>query len=187
MGYFLGKRAIRRAIHKAHLDQLTGLPDRSLGLDGLRKAVRTHQSRTLALVDIDGLHDTNEEFGHHAGDELVSAVADQLRVLLLALPGGGLVSRVGGDEFLVVTPCTPAELEHAYVATLNGAASRASVGITQLCPGETAEHALGCADLAMYVAKQSDAEHTARYALTMGEPDKPTGLLRRARRGVRGD
>lgn len=87
----------RRAIH----DALTGVLNRA----GLAREVgeRTAAAEPFALfyLDIDGFKDVNDTFGHQVGDELLKAVAERLR--LVARPDAA-VARIGGDEFVVVSP-----------------------------------------------------------------------------------
>ncbi len=53
------------------------------------------------LVDIDGFKLVNDRFGHAAGDEVLKELA---RLLISSVRTGDVVSRYGGEEFLVVLP-----------------------------------------------------------------------------------
>ncbi len=55
------------------------------------------------MVDVNGLKLTNDAFGHIAGDQLLMKVAT---ILQLNSPEDGFVSRIGGDEFVIVCPNT---------------------------------------------------------------------------------
>jgi diguanylate cyclase (GGDEF)-like protein len=57
----------------------------------------------LLMLDVDGLKDVNDEFGHGEGDALLVRVADVLSRTALTLPGA-LAARLAGDEFCVVVP-----------------------------------------------------------------------------------
>lgn len=87
----------------AHYDPLTGLPNRLLVQSRLEHAVQRceHEQRRLALlmVDIDHFKTINESLGHTLGDELLRAIADRLRGVLV---GSSTVARLGGDEFLLI-------------------------------------------------------------------------------------
>jgi diguanylate cyclase (GGDEF)-like protein len=92
------------------VDRLTGLLDR-WGWDteaprSLARAYRSGRPAALLLVDLDRFKEVNDQFGHHAGDELLRSVA---RVLRESTADGHLVGRYGGhggDEFLVLLPDT---------------------------------------------------------------------------------
>ncbi|GEM_PF-4451359 len=86
----------------AYRDPLTHLPNRRLFLEQvevLRKTVIRHQSRIVVMfMDLDGFKATNDRFGHALGDELLKQVAAQINAHVRR---DDLVSRIGGDEFLV--------------------------------------------------------------------------------------
>ncbi len=84
-------------------DQLTGLANRYLLLDHLQRSFRQVQRRggSLGLVylDLDDFKAINDSYGHDAGDEVLVAVGRRLEA---AARAGDLVSRFGGDEFVIV-------------------------------------------------------------------------------------
>jgi diguanylate cyclase (GGDEF)-like protein len=89
----------RRAMH----DQLTGLPNRAMFLESLehaiRKGRRRHTRFSVLFIDLDKFKEVNDTMGHHAGDELLKAVAERLSA---AVRQSDLVARLGGDEFVVL-------------------------------------------------------------------------------------
>jgi len=89
----------------ALLDSLTGLPNRRLLADRMRKdvdaALATGGRVGLVLLDIDRFKDINDSLGHDHGDELLEQVAERLRG---ALRDEDVVARLGGDEFAVLLP-----------------------------------------------------------------------------------
>jgi diguanylate cyclase (GGDEF)-like protein/hemerythrin-like metal-binding protein len=84
-------------------DPLTALPNRPLLYDRLAIAIslarRAHSKVAILLLDLDGFKNINDRHGHHAGDEVLKAVANRLAVLVR---GGDTVARLGGDEFAIV-------------------------------------------------------------------------------------
>ncbi len=89
----------------ALLDSLTGLPNRRLLADRMRRdvadALATGGRVGLVLLDIDRFKDINDSLGHDHGDELLEQVAERLRG---ALRDEDVVARLGGDEFAVLLP-----------------------------------------------------------------------------------
>ncbi len=89
----------------ALLDSLTGLPNRRLLADRMRRGIDQAQEQGtrvgLVLLDIDRFKDINDTLGHDRGDELLEQVADRMRN---ALRDEDIVARLGGDEFAVLLP-----------------------------------------------------------------------------------
>jgi diguanylate cyclase (GGDEF)-like protein len=91
------------AIHAAHHDQVTGLPNRTLFLERVTGALTAGDHRaaeiTILLIDLHRFKTVNDGLGHRAGDTVLAAVADRIRGCLRT---GDLIARVGGDEFGVL-------------------------------------------------------------------------------------
>lgn len=89
----------RRALH----DHLTGLPNRTLLLDRLDRAVGQHRRHGTALavlfIDLDGFKQVNDTLGHAAGDALLRGVAARLAGAVRATD---TVARFSGDEFVIL-------------------------------------------------------------------------------------
>jgi diguanylate cyclase (GGDEF)-like protein len=158
----------RRAWH----DDLTGLPRRSLLLDRLSHALasskRSGSPVAVLFVDLDGFKQINDTFGHAVGDAVLVEVADRMTT---AVRAGDSVSRLAGDEFVVVcenlghaglavldeAAAVTERLRHAISApiTLEGVelAVAASVGLALSTEVSSAEGLIAAADAAMYAEK----------------------------------
>ncbi len=101
----LADASIESAEHRAASDALTGLPNRTIVLDRLDMAVASAQrSGTLVgvlFIDLDDFKAVNDRHGHAAGDAVLCAVGVRLQQLLRA---SDTVGRIGGDEFVAISP-----------------------------------------------------------------------------------
>src|SRR6202163_3956887 len=167
----LGKMKVRtEEVYKlAVLDPLTGLNNRRSGeqrlAEEISRAQRHGRPLTILLLDLNGLKNLNDKFGHAAGDELIRQFAARLGK---AIRGSDLAVRLGGDEFLVLLPeCRPDEVRHV-LGRLRGVevdcngqliALSFSAGWTDFRPGESTEDLLKRADDALYVNKRAGRVH----------------------------
>ena len=98
-----------RMAHMAYHDGLTDLPNRAAFLQALAQMIEacegTDEEFAVLSVDLDGLKEVNDVFGHAIGDKLLIEVAR----LLQNLARGGVVARLSGDEFgLIIDGTQPA-------------------------------------------------------------------------------
>jgi diguanylate cyclase (GGDEF)-like protein/PAS domain S-box-containing protein len=155
--------------YQAFHDPLTGLPNRTLFMDRLRRALarvarRDGQEVALLFLDLDDFKVVNDSLGHKAGDQLLIAVADRL---LACVRTADTVARLGGDEFTLLiegdahaqaathlAERISEELRAPFIIDGHEVFVTASIGISLGVSGdEQAEDFLRSADVAMYEAK----------------------------------
>lgn len=153
----------------AHYDVLTGLPNRVLleeqASQALLQVASQQAELALMFVDLDHFKDINDSLGHSVGDALLVRLAARLRVVM---PEGALISRLGGDEFILLLPQAGAAEAEALARTLLVDIARpcrvdpydlnvsASIGIAVYPEdGQDLETLSRRADAAMYLAKKA--------------------------------
>lgn len=155
---------------QANFDSLTGLPNRSLFIERLSRAIadvkRDGETVALMFIDIDRFKRVNDSMGHGVGDLLLQEIAVRLSE---CLRGNDTVSRISGDEFSVLLKGLKDATDAVIVANgIVNAISRpfyingnevsvgASIGIS-LFPQDAgdASSLLRNADMAMYSAKEA--------------------------------
>lgn len=173
------KRAQEELYHRAHHDPLTGLPNRLLFLDRLRqlRAVTQRMGQRMALLylDLDRFKWVNDTFGHDTGDRLLKVVASRLSSCVRETD---TVSRIGGDEFVivlgqlrdpsgaeVVARKILAALEPPCLVDRHALQAGVSIGIA-IYPDDTGDldELMRKADAAMYCAKEHGRGHYRSYA-----------------------
>lgn len=87
----------------AYTDFLTGVGNRAALNRDTDAAWDSETAYTLAFVDIDGLKYCNDHYGHAEGNNYIQAVAECLRIHRRQ---GERIYRIGGDEFVVLSPCS---------------------------------------------------------------------------------
>ncbi|WP_328810146.1 GGDEF domain-containing protein [Rhodococcus sp. NBC_00294] len=168
------RRSMVRVSHRfdvlARTDVLTGLLNRRGVLPRLTEllgaAASRHESVTTLVIDIDNFKAVNDTHGHTHGDRTLQSVA---RAVVLATPAGAVVSRLGGEEFLVVARgARTADLADRVLRSVRTRCSvTVSIGTTTavatapdgaaLALGDvesTLDSFISCADDAMYRAKR---------------------------------
>ncbi|WP_316369082.1 bifunctional diguanylate cyclase/phosphodiesterase [Candidatus Thiodiazotropha sp. CDECU1] len=164
------KQSEQQLEHLAHYDPLTGLPNRILLFSridhALQRARRNGNEVAVLFLDLDNFKVVNDSLGHPTGDKLLRLLAQRFSKRLRA---GDTISRIGGDEFViliedVVTESVIAEIAQAVLDEMktpvhvegHDLSVGGSIGIS-IYPqnGETATDLIKHADAAMYLAKES--------------------------------
>ena len=99
-------------------DALTGLYNRAGALNEFYRYIRSHgrgQRYIAVMADLDHLKEINDSFGHSGGDAAIRAAAE---LLCRAVPEGGVVGRIGGDEFAALFIPRGEDGEAAFVSRL---------------------------------------------------------------------
>lgn len=98
------KKAEKDILYLSYHDQLTGLYNRRFYEEEIRR-LNTEGNIPLALIiaDVNGLKLTNDAFGHITGDSLLQKIAT---IFKRECPSNGVISRIGGDEFVILLPRT---------------------------------------------------------------------------------
>jgi diguanylate cyclase (GGDEF)-like protein/PAS domain S-box-containing protein len=190
------KRAESKIKRLAFYDSLTDLPNRTLLLDRLQRALavsaRTHRLQVLLFIDLDNFKILNDIYGHHVGDLQLREVAHRLTSCVRE---ADTVARLGGDEFVVLLEDvseTPAEaaiqarivgekilsvVSQPYILEGHKHHSAASIGINVFGDKQiSTSEVLKQADIAMYQAK-SAGRNTMRFFA----PDLQAAVNSRAR------
>jgi diguanylate cyclase (GGDEF)-like protein/PAS domain S-box-containing protein len=155
-------------------DELTGLLNRRgfyAELERIqRRAAQTRSQVLLVYLDVDGLKRVNDEMGHAAGDALLVATGDVLR---LAFREGDVTARLGGDEFVAAALLGRHQDEHLdrlmIAERLEGAvcSKRAELGAIydfSLSFGSVVATAEELDDLDELLARADERMYTAKRA-----------------------
>jgi diguanylate cyclase (GGDEF)-like protein len=152
----------------ARTDELTGLSNRRAVSEQLARAAaharRRGEPLSVLMIDLDRFKETNDRYGHAAGDRVLRAVAECMRG---ALRAEDLCGRWGGDEFVVLMPCADeqdAQVVAERLAQVAREVDLSDIGLEQGVPMSiglasasltSAEEIVQAADLALYEAKAS--------------------------------
>ncbi len=165
--------------HKAHHDELTGLPNRALFNDRLEhaiiKASRKESVVAVFFLDLDRFKEINDTYGHDAGDEVLKVFAQRLRDSIRA---EDTLARMGGDEFMIIIEDHVNSKTSAVVAQkiidamkepieleVDTIKLSTSIGIALYSQDAEEPHELiKNADMAMYNAKQSGRDNFKFYS-----------------------
>ena len=186
---------------RATTDELTGVYNRRPVIAQLGEWARKGRSNyAIALIDLDEFKRINDEFGHDCGDSIIRVVASTLRG---HFRDSDMVSRWGGDEFLVLMP----GIRHADLLPVLERLRRAialierrcgthvhrvtvSIGASMGVQGGTPDECIAAADHALYRAKAEGRNRVVAVGVTeptkaLGRPDPEEELELRAAERLR--
>jgi len=170
------RAAEARLTHMAQHDQLTGLANRAVFQEHMRRVLGHAPADSAVAVlclDLDRFKAVNDALGHAAGDTVLRTVAQRLRE---CTRDTDLIVRIGGDEFVIVQaaanqPAAATALAHRLVVALSQPVDLdqqqvvigTSIGVAvSEAASDTAETLLRAADIALYRAK-ADGRGTIRF------------------------
>jgi len=154
---------------RLHEDQLTQLLNRR----GLARAFESEMARadrsgrplSLAVLDVDNFKHINDQLGHQAGD---LALVHLARIVRRSIRPTDVISRYGGEEFVILLPETPADAAVSVMSRVQRELTKRiflhnnervlitfSAGVAQRAFGESQEELIARADQALYHAKQA--------------------------------
>jgi diguanylate cyclase (GGDEF)-like protein/PAS domain S-box-containing protein len=176
------KKDEEKIYNMMHRDTLTGLANRMLAKNRTEQIIATAKrdkvKNAFLFLDLDDFKRINDSLGHPIGDNILKAVASRLKE---SIRESDVISRQGGDEFLIILPNVKSEDEITIVAkkilaelekpfdvnthTLN---ISGSIGIS-IFPedGTSFESLLQSADTAMYKAKEMGRNNYCFYTQQM--------------------
>jgi diguanylate cyclase (GGDEF)-like protein len=163
--------------HIAKVDNLTGLPNRTALESFIEQVMEDDKTNiTFLYIDLDNFKPVNDTYGHPVGDKLLKEVAVRLKS---GVKETDMVSRLGGDEFLIAIYTEEDQLEYSSkVARLISKSLRepfyiegnklnigCSIGGTSWnLETQTSAQAIRCADEALYKAKKSGKNRIYFYS-----------------------
>ena len=156
-------------VEYAHIDPLTGLPNRRALVARLHQewARMQRHGGTLSFImaDVDHFKRVNDTYGHSAGDRLLQEIAKTIAAECREVD---LPVRHGGEEFAIVVPNEPAagaaclaercrrQIEKIRIVVGNNAiAATTSFGVAEAFGLSSSQSLLDCADEALYQAKEA--------------------------------
>ncbi|MBT9776949.1 diguanylate cyclase [Clostridium sp. MCC353] len=157
--------ALRR---KASVDVLTGLYNRRYAEETIASMMGQSRFFTLCFLDLDGLKEVNDRYGHEEGDHYILTVTEQIRSI--CKEGSDLLFRYGGDEFLILFPDMDAKVAGKQMETANKRLKLAmdsqsfpypmsfSYGLTESAGFRELSDLIQAADADMYRQKQQKAD-----------------------------
>lgn len=159
-------------------DALTSLLNRHAGYTYMEQLLRNATADTFALmmIDVDDFKKINDQYGHSMGDYVLKELAKSMHSFF---PQNAIITRYGGDEFLVLTKVSSDAVEfNAFMKRLVASLTKnfvskdmkptISVGAVRVSLGEDLQSLFEKADKALYIAK-----HKGKNAYQIYDAAKP--------------
>ncbi|MFC4068188.1 putative bifunctional diguanylate cyclase/phosphodiesterase [Actinoplanes subglobosus] len=191
-------RAERISRRRVTHDALTDLPNRELLTETVTlwagRAAGERLEISLLFLDLDRFKMINDNWGHRVGDELLRAVAERLTQQVRA---EDLVSRIGGDEFVVALAGPPserlgeqlaerliAEFNRPFSLSIGDVVTSVSIGVAKSTGDVHALDLIRDADTSMYKAKSNGRNMYALFDASMRDQVRDRVRLEQALRGA---
>lgn len=168
-------------LNRSQHDGMTGLLNRITAEARIRDLISTSERPgILLLLDLDDLKGINDTFGHNEGDRAIRGISETMK---LHFRESDVISRIGGDEFLVFLPGS-ADNQDAISASISKLLRKltrmpigdndqrrihCSIGCAVQEPGDTFETLYKRADLALYSIKRTSKNNYAFYSPELEE------------------
>lgn len=184
---------IQKYLNESSTDSLTGLLNR----EGLMRKFKTDYKSSVSeffviILDMDNFKAENDSSGHDFGDVILKSVAELIKNLFKK---NSLISRYGGDEFVIITDSSESEIKNSLSSLLkkiteigelakNGVALGASLGVAKNGSDGTALNTLlKNADKALYYSKSHGKNRFTFYGdiKSTGEEEYKNSLMRGTR------
>ncbi|MCM3791407.1 EAL domain-containing protein [Domibacillus indicus] len=188
------KRKSEEIQYYAYYDFLTGLPNTRLFHEKALELAGLHDKKPIALLflDLDRFKFINDTLGHSAGDYVIKSVANRISSLLKK---GEIMSRIGGDEFLLLLPNTNRETANEFVQAIQRKLEKpfiyegnelfitSSIGISMYpLDSNNIENLIKHADMAMYRAKENGRNNYQFYTHDMNDLIQKRAFLEKGMR-----
>lgn len=178
------KKVEKENLELANRDVLTGLPNRKMIMENINATIdkrKNHEVKfAILFIDLDNFKKVNDSLGHYVGDVLIQKVGARIKN---ALSSSEVVSRIGGDEFIIlqdnINSVGEAEslalrvknvLKESFVYMGNELYTTASIGVS-IYPddGEDISSLMKNSDIAMYEAKKNGGNCYRVYSGNMNK------------------
>lgn len=182
--------AQNRLVQLAETDTLTGVLNRGALFEKLNAWLadpEKTQSLSAIMLDIDHFKRINDTYGHQLGDDVIRATAAEAAKI-----GGGVVGRLGGEEFVLILPGPTEEQAVSMADDLRQRCAElvfntendpfqmtCSCGVSRRVEGDTADTLLRRADIALYKAKtggRNQVKFAGRHEMRM--PGMESSIIR---------